>query len=90
MSNTASHRSKFWLYAFLAFVLFACLWVGWRDFDFDPWQSQEEIRENIRSTIRWAIQVVIQFLIPAAILFYFGAEAVAKLRDKQRKSGGTA
>lgn len=86
MPNTASYRSKFWLYAVLAFVLLACLWAGWQDFD--PWQSQDEIRENIRSNIRWAIQILIQFLVPAAILFYFGAEAVAKLRDKQRESGG--
>lgn len=90
MSSTASHRSKLWLYAFLTFVLFACLWAGWRDFEFNPWLSQEAIRDDIRSTIRWAIQVSIQFLVPAAILFYFGAEAVAKLRDKQRKSGGAA
>jgi hypothetical protein len=79
MSNTASHRSKFWLYAFLAFVLLACLWAGWRDFDFDPWLSQGEIRENIRSTVRWAIQVLMQLLVPASILYYFGAEAVAAI-----------
>lgn len=90
MSNTASLRSKFSLNTFLAFVLLACLWAGWRDFDFVPWLSQEEIRENIRSTIRWAIQVLIQFLVPAAILFYFGAEAAAKLRERRRKSGGAA
>lgn len=88
MSENALHRSKSWLYAFLAFVLLACLWAGWQGFD--PWLSQGETREGIRSTIRWAIQVSIQFLVPAAILFYFASEVVAKLRDRQHKSGGAA
>jgi len=85
MTNSTSHRSKFWLYTFLTLVLVTCLWAGWRDFD--PWLSQDEIREDIRSTIRLAIQVLVQFLVPAAILFYFGAEAAARLRGKRRKSG---
>jgi hypothetical protein len=86
MPDTDSHRSKLWLYAVLAFVLLACLWAGWQDFD--PWESQDDIRESIRSNIRWAIQVLFQFLVSAAMLIYLGAEAVVKLRDKQRKSGG--
>jgi hypothetical protein len=86
MPDTASHRNKFWLYAVLAFVLLACLWSGWKDFG--PWQSQDEIRAGIRSNIRWAIQILIQFVIPAAILFYFGAEALARFRGTQRKSDG--
>jgi hypothetical protein len=85
MNNRSSHRSKFWLYAFLSLVLLTCLWAGWRDFD--PWLSQDEIREDIRSTIRFAIRFLVQFLVPAAILFYFGTEAAARLRGKRRKSG---
>ena len=86
MTDSTSRRSKFWLYAFLTLVLLACLWAGWRDFD--PWLSQDEIREDIRSTIRRVIQALVQFVVPAAILFYFGAEAAAGLRGRRRKSGG--
>lgn len=86
MPDTVSHRSKFWLYAVLGFVLLACLWTGWRDFD--PWLSQQEIRQSIRSAPRWLVQVLVQFLAPTAILFYFGSEAVAKLRNKRQPPGG--
>ena len=79
-SNSTSHRSKLWLYILLAVVLLACLWVGWRDFD--PRIPQSEVRENIRSTIREVIQLLVQFVIPGAILIFFGKEALAKLRDK--------
>ncbi len=72
------HRSKPVLYLILAIVLFACLWIGWRDFD--PWIPQDEVRENIRLTIRWVIQVLIQYVIPGAIIIFFCKEALTKLR----------
>lgn len=75
-----SHRNKLWLYAALTLILFACLWVGWRDFD--PLISQGEIRESIRSNIRWAVQALVQYAIPGAIIIYFGKEAIAKFRAK--------
>lgn len=82
--NDTSRRSKWWLYAILTVVLFACLWVGWSDFD--PRIPQGEVRENIRHTIRWVIQVLVQYVIPAAILIFFGREALAKFRRKQSRS----
>lgn len=87
-SVDTSYRSKLWLYAVLTLVLLACLWVGWRDFDFSI--PQEEVRENIRSTIRWAIQVMVQYVIPAAIVIFFGKEAIAELRGKKRTSSNEA
>jgi hypothetical protein len=71
-----SHGRKPYLYFVLSFVLLACLWVGWHDFD--PWISQDEIRENIRPSIRWTIQFLVQYAIPTAIIIYFGKEAYAR------------
>ena len=84
------YRSKLWLYAVLTLVLLACLWVGWRDFE--QWVSvpQEEIRENIRSNIRSAIQVLIQYVIPGAILIFFGKEVIARYHGKKRTPSNKA
>ncbi|MEX2963465.1 hypothetical protein [Microbulbifer sp. TYP-18] len=61
------------LYALLFITFSICVWVGWSDHEFiKPEISQEEIREGIRYYIRRGIQVFIQFLIPLAILGYFG------------------
>lgn len=83
-SGDTSNRSRLWLYAILTLVLVACLWVGWRDFT--PWIPQDEIRENIRSTIRWAIQLLIQYIIPGAIVIFFGKKIFTKIRVNQRGS----
>ncbi|MEX0899757.1 MAG: hypothetical protein WD081_03600 [Gammaproteobacteria bacterium] len=70
-----SHKSKTCLYTVLTIGLLACLWVGWRDFD--PRIPQDEVRENIQSAVRWTLQLLIQYVIPAAIIVYFGKEAYA-------------
>lgn len=57
----------------LLIVLGVCLWVGWSDFQLvKPEVTQEEIRESIRFYIRAGFQVAVQYLIPLAILAYFG------------------
>jgi len=84
MPGDTSPRSKLWIYITLTVVLLACLWIGWRDFD--PWVPQDEVRENIRSSIRWVIQVLVQYVIPVAIIIFFGREVVTKLRGTQRVS----
>ena len=57
----------------LLIVLGVCLWIGWSDFQLvKPEITQEEIRESIRFYIRAGFQVAVQYLIPAAILAYFG------------------
>ena len=76
--------SRLWLYAILALVLVACLWVGWSDFN--PWIPQDEIRENIRFTTRWVIQILIQYIIPGAIVMFFGKKAFEKMRGSHRRS----
>jgi uncharacterized protein involved in cysteine biosynthesis len=83
-----THSGKLWLYVILTLILLACLWVGWRELD--PWSAQDEVRENIRSTIRSVIQVLVQYAIPGAIISFFGKEAYAKFRAKQRSSGNEA
>ena len=88
MSVNTPRSSRLWLYVILTLVLLACLWVGWRDFD--PWIPQDEVRENIRSSIRWVIQVLVQYVIPGAIVIFFGKEAIAKLRGKKRTSSNEA
>ena len=65
---------KWWLYIALVLIMAGCLWVGWRDFD--PWLSQNDVRENIRSSIRGIIQITIQYAIPLAILVFFAREAI--------------
>ncbi len=84
MTSSASHRSTPALYIILALVLLACLWAGWRDFD--PWVPRDEVRENIRSTIRGVIQILIQFVVPGAIIVFFGKETVAKIRGSRASS----
>lgn len=57
----------------LLIVLGVCLWIGWSDFQLArPEVTQEEIRESIRFYIRAGFQVAVQYLIPLAILAYFG------------------
>ncbi len=57
----------------LLIVLGVCLWIGWSDFQLArPEVTQDEIRESIRFYIRAGFQVAVQYLIPLAILAYFG------------------
>jgi len=79
-----SHRSKLWLYAILALVLVACLWVGWSDFN--PRIPQDVVRENIRLTIRQTIQALVQYVIPGAIVVFFSKEALVRIRSRQNSS----
>lgn len=79
-----SHDSKPYLYAVLSIVLLACLWAGWHDYD--PWIPQDEVREGIRSGIRWTMQFLVQYAIPVAIIIYFGKDAYATFRSKNRSS----
>jgi len=81
ISMDSSYRRSPGLFIILAFVFFACLWIGWRDFD--PWIPQHEVRENIRFAIRWLIQVLVQYVIPGSILIFFGKEHVAKRRSNK-------
>lgn len=71
-----AHERKPYLYAVLFIVLLACLWIGWHDFN--PRIPQDEVREGVRLTIRWTIQLMVQYIIPAAIIIYFGKEAYAR------------
>ena len=73
-------RNKAALYLVLALLLAACLWIGWHDFN--PWVSQEAVRDNIRSGIRWTIQLAVQYFMPINILVYFAQEMVAKRRAR--------
>ena len=81
MPHTTAYHGKLWRYALLIVILLVCLWIGWRDLD--PWPSQTEIREGIRAAIRSAVQVLVQFVVPAAILGYFGMELAARFRAPQ-------
>ncbi|WP_199611619.1 hypothetical protein [Flocculibacter collagenilyticus] len=60
------------LYALLFCLFWACIWIGWSDYEFiKPAISQEEIRESIRFYIKRVFQVSVQFIVPIAILVYF-------------------
>ncbi len=74
-------HSKFWSYVLLILVFFACLWVGWRDFD--PWIPQTEFRESLRAAIRSVIQLLVQFVVPGAILLFLGREILTALRHRK-------
>lgn len=65
---TKTHRRNYALYLGLVLILLACWWIGWRDYD--PYLTQEAVRENIRASIRGLIQISIQF----AILVFFTSE----------------
>ena len=84
-SNKVTSHSRRGVYFALALILILCLWIGWSDFD--PQLSQNEIREGIRTTIRRLIQFAVQFAIPAAILGFFGKEALAWIRSKAGQHG---
>lgn len=67
------------VYGILFIVLCICIWVGWSDHDFiKPTVSQEEIRESIRHYVRTAFQISVQFVIPIAILGYFGKKLLSR------------
>ncbi|WP_153039181.1 hypothetical protein [Microbulbifer sp. Q7] len=67
----------------LFILLCVCLWVGWSDFQLvKPEVTQEEIRESIRFYIRTGFQIAVQYLIPLAILAYFGK----KLLNREAKT----
>ncbi len=80
MQATTPRRGRWPLFVLLGVVLVACLWIGWRDYD--PRIPQEVVREGIRTTIRRIVQILVQFVIPGAIVAYFGQEAIARLRRK--------
>jgi len=64
----------------LLVVFCICLWVGWSDFQLvKPEVTQEEIRESIRFYIRTGFQVAVQYLIPFAILVYFGKKLLNRV-----------
>lgn len=79
-------KSKTGFYMVLAVILAACLWIGWHDFD--PWISQEAVRDNIRSGIRWTIQLAVQYFIPINILVYFVREIAIKRRASFAENRG--
>jgi hypothetical protein len=81
--QSTSHRRSGWrLYVLLGLALVGCLWIGWRDYD--PRIPQEVVRESIRSTIRRVVQISVQYVIPGAIVVFFGQEAIARLRNNPR------
>ncbi len=81
-ASDSARRRRFWLYPLLIAILAGCVWVGWRDFD--PWIPQDEFRESFRAAIRSVIQLLVQFVVPGAILIYFGRELLAALRRRKR------
>lgn len=64
----------------LLIVLCVYFWSGWSDFQLDKFEvTQEEVRDPISFYTRDAFQVTIQYLMPLAILTYFGKKLLNRV-----------
>jgi hypothetical protein len=80
-ANDGFRYGKFWIYVLLVVIFFACLWIGWRDFD--PWIAQDAFRESFRAAIRSVIQLLVQFVVPGTILLFLGRELLTAVRRRK-------